>query len=702
MKEFLQVLIDLFDSLNYAEIAGYLAGMSAGISLLWKLGAKLHKLRQQRTLRKDLHPYYSKEEIQRHTQYYVQTKCQNIAPAKEEEPKRTHAFATREKIIPFFLKKAFKNDDRQFYIVLGDSGMGKTTFLINLYLRYIEQFFGAKYQIKLFPLGFPGIDEELAKIPDDERRQTILLLDAFDEDIQAVHDYKTRMNDLIHMVLHFREVVITCRTQFFPSEEEEPKETGVLRYSGDGGDRVFRKLYISPFDDRDVRRYLRKRFGWLRVFTKRKTKQIVKHSPNLMARPMLLSYIEDLLESNRPYTAAYMVYEVLIDRWIAREADKVDSSKRERYQKELYPFSRAIALDIYRQREKRGGALLIPGDEIAPFAEEYGIDLDEMEMKSRSLLNRNARGDYKFSHRSVLEYFLAVEAFTDPAFRREMDFDGMEQARAFFNELVWEKLTDPNKVRGGYSLIIPGIFLSEEDYRDIEYKDLATLNVTMLPEVTALRLKFDIYGTGVDVDDLLLYLKGLKNLDCLDITGIQNYRELRNDLKRLLSGRWICIMSSDLLRRTSLAVPYEKHREKFGLDAQDRPLGYIQNDFEDQGEIVLDHTNDLMWQKSGSNDLLTYEQVQEYIEMLNQKQFGGYSNWRLPTIPELTSLLEREEQPNGLYISAVFDARQILCWSADKRQTKGKHSSEGAWLVDFKSGIVYWRDLDCYVRCVRS
>jgi hypothetical protein len=38
--------------------------------------------------------------------------------------------------------------------------MGKTTFLINLYLRYINQFRQPAYRIKLFPFGFPEIDKE--------------------------------------------------------------------------------------------------------------------------------------------------------------------------------------------------------------------------------------------------------------------------------------------------------------------------------------------------------------------------------------------------------------------------------------------------------------------------------------------------------------------------------------------------------------
>ncbi|MCP4289089.1 MAG: DUF1566 domain-containing protein, partial [Gammaproteobacteria bacterium] len=83
-------------------------------------------------------------------------------------------------------------------------------------------------------------------------------------------------------------------------------------------------------------------------------------------------------------------------------------------------------------------------------------------------------------------------------------------------------------------------------------------------------------------------------------------------------------------------------RQIFDL-ADLRPETYIVNDFDVQGEVVVDHATGLMWQQSGSDDELTYEDAQKYIEKLNQERFAGYDDWRLPTVPELLSLLEPEE-----------------------------------------------------------
>ncbi len=324
---------------------------------VWKSGRWAYKYHQQRRLAKDLHPFYTPVDTKKATEYYVSTKCQNISPSKEHEPRETHAFATKENIIPFFLKKAFKMDKDyyRFYIILADSGMGKTTLMINLYLKYTSQFFGKDYAIKLIPLGHPDIDMELDKIPDKVKEKTILLLDAFDEDNKAIHNYKTRLEEIIKKVWRFREVLITCRTQFFPNEEEEPKETGVLRFGGEKGEHIFRKLYISPFDDKDIKKYIHKRFPLFHLGKRRRAWRIVQKSQHLMVRPMLLSWIDDLLEGEQEYKYTYLIYRDLIKKWIDREAKRVPSDNRERFKKELYDFSRAIALDIYPKPPKSRG-----------------------------------------------------------------------------------------------------------------------------------------------------------------------------------------------------------------------------------------------------------------------------------------------------------------------------------------------------------
>ncbi len=126
----------------------------------------------------------------------------------------------------------------------------------------------------------------------------------------------------------------------------------------------------------------------------------------------------------------------------------------------------------------------------------------------------------------------------------------------------------------------------------------------------------------------------------------------------------------------------------------------LQNDFEDRGAVIVDHATALSWQQSGSAKWLSYAAAHKYVEDLNRQKFAGYTDWRLPTIPELMSLLEPEKQLYGLHIDPIFDPEQIWCWSADTIAV----SSGLAWFVDFYRGRVllgYFR-YGGYVRCVRS
>ncbi len=193
-----------------------------------------------------------------------------------------------------------------------------------------------------------------------------------------------------------------------------PQTTGIYKFGTDKGEYTFYKLYVSPFDDKDISKYLRRKYPFYQMYKRGKAKQIVERSPNLMVRPMLLANIDDLLQRTEPYEYSYQIYEEMIKRWIQRERIKNKA--------ELRKFSETIAIDMYKNRNERKG-VFIDGDEIENFAAQHRIELKTFEMRSRSLLNRNAEGEYKFAHKSILEYFLALEIFNNSEFGNNFDFE---------------------------------------------------------------------------------------------------------------------------------------------------------------------------------------------------------------------------------------------------------------------------------------
>ena len=87
---------------------------------------------------------------------------------------------------------------------------------------------------------------------------------------------------------------------------------------------------------------------------------------------------------------------------------------------------------------------------------------------------------------------------------------------------------------------------------------------------------------------------------------------------------------------------------------------------------------------------------EEYAAALNQRRFAARTGWRLPTAPELMSLLSQTPHREGFCMEPVFDPVQNRLWSADRR------SFTAAWFVNVEMGFVAWQDFNarCYVRAV--
>ncbi len=130
---------------------------------------------------------------------------------------------------------------------------------------------------------------------------------------------------------------------------------------------------------------------------------------------------------------------------------------------------------------------------------------------------------------------------------------------------------------------------------------------------------------------------------------------------------------------------YQKERklENAGLSKDAKLLKYTTNEYELQsdGQMVYDRATDLMWQQSGSEVNEGYSgYLYIHILKLNDENFGGYSDWRLPTLEEAKSLLEPEKRGNNLFIDPMFDSKQRHIWTSDT------YNESYFWVVNFSSG----------------
>lgn len=110
-----------------------------------------------------------------------------------------------------------KSINKRHYFILGGSGMGKSTFSVALFYKYINKYRFKKspYSIYILSLGDPDIFSEIQKIPTQERAKSIIILDALDENAEAANDIDTFMGTMNEVIRKFKFVIITCRTQLF-------------------------------------------------------------------------------------------------------------------------------------------------------------------------------------------------------------------------------------------------------------------------------------------------------------------------------------------------------------------------------------------------------------------------------------------------------------------------------------------------------
>ncbi|NIR48533.1 DUF1566 domain-containing protein [candidate division KSB1 bacterium] len=104
------------------------------------------------------------------------------------------------------------------------------------------------------------------------------------------------------------------------------------------------------------------------------------------------------------------------------------------------------------------------------------------------------------------------------------------------------------------------------------------------------------------------------------------------------------------------------------------------NMFKDYGNgLIYDQKTGLLWQKLGSYKAVTYTNAKDYVARLNSDSFAGQTDWRMPTLAEAMSLVEREKT-RGLHIDGRFDKLQSSLWTIDQL------NKDWVWTVDLQKG----------------
>ncbi len=121
------------------------------------------------------------------------------------------------------------------------------------------------------------------------------------------------------------------------------------------------------------------------------------------------------------------------------------------------------------------------------------------------------------------------------------------------------------------------------------------------------------------------------------------------------------------------------------FDGDLNPQGLFENHLVSSGlaGVVIDQRTSLMWQ-AGGLDISSIRTMQKNIERLNQGNFAGFHDWRMPSLEEAMSLMDPAVNEKDIHLNTCFSKEFPFVFVAAKRKPGGY------WFVDYKHGRTFW------------
>ncbi|MDD5450404.1 MAG: SUMF1/EgtB/PvdO family nonheme iron enzyme [Desulfovibrionales bacterium] len=379
-----------------------------------------------------------------------------------------------------YVQDWLNNLGRKVLVVLGDFGIGKTSFCY----KFASDLTGSRAPVLIELRTMREKKnlhwQELIKREIDDRRPSsediLLILDGFDE-VSLRFDKEQVLREIESLsksTRDFAKVIFTSRTQFFRDVQEERemlfREPGrpsrgpvPLPYP-----ERFERIYISPFSDVDIKAYLELELGkkgashfWSNVIEK------VFDLKDLAKRPILLELIarhsEDIRQIKGAVTAG-KVYGAVTEAWRRREGERAPEN--------IMLFMEELAYRMFTRQEKQlhfrtlREAIDSYFDDSTKRKLKLSLDNLDYQIRTSAFLKRNdAEGYYAFAHRSFVEYFVARKLSREIPENKAQEIEITDEIALFVSELidpsVYERVESPQgaEVPEDMVYIPPGQFI---------------------------------------------------------------------------------------------------------------------------------------------------------------------------------------------------------------------------------------------------
>lgn len=391
-------------------------------------------------------------------------------------------------------------DNTRFYFLEASTGVGKTTYLCNLYFALKRSRKKSRRQRVLLAHynDLLSHDDNLLTdyITRDLAKHTVLLVDAMDEftasgnlgTAEYWRDFHSLWTPLSNLLLKFKKVIITVREQFLDERNvighhvatEKFKRIKLLPFTVDQSMAYVNDRYKNDEKLKDIK-WLLQRIQYLNAENEGNEKHL------FIGIPLILSYAKDVYNAYEKVKAAdysiYAIYEAIISGWLDREILVRNINEIDR--NNILRFCQRIAFDIAKSGE--GGGIsseklraLSKGDHffsIFNHGERTLLKKEEVVQKLHTG-TETVTHRFEFTHRAFMEFFLAQLALQSEHDEKEIPFERYELAAHMFIRKRWLERKP----------------LAYDIFKDVPIVQEHNGDQNSIPDITALKALYAVFA----------------------------------------------------------------------------------------------------------------------------------------------------------------------------------------------------------------
>jgi len=347
----------------------------------------------------------------------------------------------------------FLESDHKVFLLLGDSGSGKSVFSreleFDLWQSYKKKTGQIPLHINLPAIVKPGHDMIAKQLRKDEFTETqiremkhyrefILICDGYDESQQTQNLYVS--NQLNKPGGWNAQMIISCRSEYLGTDYRERFQPGDRNHTSDSS--LFQEAVITPFSIDQVQAYIHQYVTlhqplW-QVEDYKQALELIPTLKDLVTNPFLmtlsLEVLPRMVDPGQNLSSTHVtrvgLYDHFVEQWLER-------GKKRLGEKDLNPQARAAFESLTDEGFTLNGIAYLKNLAVAIYKEQGGHPIveysrfvdgkswkaeffgqeDKRILREACPLTRNGN-QHRFIHRSLLEYGLALSIF-DPQGRRK-------------------------------------------------------------------------------------------------------------------------------------------------------------------------------------------------------------------------------------------------------------------------------------------